>query len=43
MSDKKDLAYVGSTKKDLDPPQVSWLTPTYANSEIDKSETKVKL
>jgi hypothetical protein len=25
------------------PPKVSWLTPTYANSETDKSETKVKL
>jgi len=39
----KDGKYEGSTKKDLAPPQVSWLTPTYANSETDKSEAKVKL
>ncbi|MDF1548761.1 MAG: caspase family protein [Bacteroidales bacterium] len=39
----KDGKYAGSTQKDLDPPKVSWLTPTYASSETDKSETKVKL
>jgi hypothetical protein len=39
----KNGIYVGSTQKDLLPPKISWLTPTYANSEVDKSETKVKL
>ncbi len=39
----KNGVYVGSTQKDLLPPKVSWLTPTYASSEVDKSETKVKL
>jgi|GEM_PF-416126 hypothetical protein len=39
----KDGAYVGSAEKNLAKPEVSWLTPSYANSETDKAETGIKL
>jgi len=39
----KDGVYIGSAQTDLAKPELSWLTPTYANSETDKSESQIKL
>lgn len=39
----KNGEYVGSTRKDLALPIVSWLNPTYENMEVDNSEASVKL
>ena len=39
----KDGVYAGSTQKNLAKPEVSWLTPLYANTETDNSESQVKI
>lgn len=39
----KNGEYVGSTQKDLLPPKISWVKPEYASTELEKSDTKVKL
>jgi hypothetical protein len=39
----KEGVYAGSTQKNLAKPEVSWVTPGYANTETDKSDATVKI
>ena len=39
----KDNKYVGTAQSDLVPPELSWITPAYTNTNATISEAKVKL
>jgi len=39
----KDNKFIGTAQSDLEPPELSWITPAYTNSNSTISETKVKL